>query len=246
MPVPRRRARALVAPRHLRYLPRVPPPRPAAVLAAERAIADLIGWGWRRLERAGEIRHGSRQARRFAAFGEESTIGFPPTVLHGVERIEVGTRTAFGPQVTLSTGMLIPLDDGGDPILTIGDRCVFGKGLSIVAHQRIEIGDDTVAGHYVYITDQNHGYEDVDVPIGAQLWKNAPVRIGPGCWLGHGSVILPGTTIGTHVAVAAGSVVRGEVPDRCVVAGAPARIVRRHLPEVGWVATEPDGTPRVD
>jgi acetyltransferase-like isoleucine patch superfamily enzyme len=209
-------------------------------------VADVIAWGWRHLGRAGTVRHGSRVASRFARFGEESTIAFPPTVLHGVERIEIGARTSFGPQATISAGMLVPLDDGRDPLLTVGDRCMFGKGISLVAHQRIEVGDDTIAGHHVYITDQNHGYEDIDQPIRTQLWKNAPVRIGAGCWLGHGAVVLPGTTIGRPVVVAAGSVVRGEIPDRCVVAGAPARIVRRHVPDLGWVATEPDGTPRLE
>jgi acetyltransferase-like isoleucine patch superfamily enzyme len=61
------------------------------------------------------------------------------------------------------------------------------------------------------------------------------VRIGSGSWLGANVVILPGTQIGEHVVVAAGAVVRGEVPDRCVVAGVPARIVRRWVEGQGWV-----------
>jgi acetyltransferase-like isoleucine patch superfamily enzyme len=48
-------------------------------------------------------------------------------------------------------------------------------------------------------------------------------------------VILPGAQIGEHVVVAAGAVVRGQVPDRCVVAGVPARIVKRWVEGAGWV-----------
>lgn len=204
----------------------------------------MIGWLWQRAAHAATVRSHSRQAAAFAAFGDESSIGFPPTALHGVDRIEIGAKTLIGVHATLSAGMLVPLEGAGrDPLLTIGDRCMFGRGVSIVAHQRIEIGDDTVAGHYVYITDQNHGYENLDLPIGRQMWKNDPVRIGPACWLGHGAIILPGTTIGRHVVVAAGSVVRGDVPDFCVVAGTPARIVRRHIEGRGWVATDPSGAP---
>jgi acetyltransferase-like isoleucine patch superfamily enzyme len=210
----------------------------------ERVAGDVIGWAWRRIERAGAVRTGSRQAQRFARFGDRSTIGFPPSVLHGVERIEVGTRTMIGPNVTLSAGMLVPLDDGQDPMLTIGDRCVIGKGSSIVAHERIEIGDDTMTGHFVYITDQNHGYEDLEVPVGKQMWKNNPVHIGPGCWLGTGAVILPGTTLGTNVVVAAGSVVRGQFPAHCVVAGTPARIVRRFVADHGWVSVDAKRSPQ--
>ena len=66
-----------------------------------------------------------------------------------------------------------------------------------------------------------------------------PVRIGSGSWLGHGVVVLPGVTIGEHVTVAAGSVVTKDVPDRCVVAGSPARIVRRHHEGEGWVRPDP-------
>ncbi|MPZ71831.1 MAG: acyltransferase [Nitriliruptorales bacterium] len=224
--------------------PRVPTDPNDGVRRVERVAGDVIGWVWRRVERTGRVLHGTRRARRFARFGADSVIGFPPAALHGVERIQIGARTTIGPHATLSAGMLVPLDHGRDPLLTIGDRCVFGKGVSIVAHEHIEIGDDTAAGHYVYITDQNHGYSDIDVPIGRQMWKNAPVRIGPACWLGHGSIILPGASIGRHVVVAAGSVVTGEIPDYSVVVGAPARIVRRYLPDRGWVPTDPDGKPR--
>jgi acetyltransferase-like isoleucine patch superfamily enzyme len=209
----------------------------------ERLAGDGINWLWQRVQRAATVRSDSRAAAKFAAFGADTTIAFPPAVLHGVERIEVGAKTMIGPHATLSAGMLVPLDGAGDPLLTIGDRCVFGKGLTIVAHERIEIGDDTAAGNYVFITDQNHGYENLDVPIGLQLWKNAPVSIGPACWLGNGSIILPGSTIGRHVVVAAGSVVTSDVPDYCVVAGVPAHIIRRHVPGQGWVATDPQGNP---
>jgi hypothetical protein len=60
------------------------------------------------------------------------------------------------------------------------------------------------------------------------------VEIGPGCWIGTGAVVLPGARIGRNVVVAAGAVVRGTVPDHAVVAGAPARVVRRWTPETGW------------
>jgi acetyltransferase-like isoleucine patch superfamily enzyme len=63
---------------------------------------------------------------------------------------------------------------------------------------------------------------------------NSAVSIGAGCWLGTGTVILPGSRLGRNVVVAAGSVVRGEVPDHCVVAGVPAKVVRSYVPGDGW------------
>lgn len=205
--------------------------------------ADVLGRLWQWVQRAGTITPGSRSAKRFAQFGKGSSITFPPAVLHCPERIALGKDTSLGANATLSVGMLAPLDTRTDTVITVGDRCSLGRGISIIAHERVEIGDDTFAGHSVYITDQNHGYEDLSTPIGRQLWRNAPVRIGDSCWLGHSSTILPGTTIGRHVVVAAGAVVTGHVPDYCVVAGVPARIIRRYVPDRGWVRTNAAGEP---
>lgn len=83
------------------------------------------------------------------------------------------------------------------------------------------------------LTDQNHNYKDPGTPIGRQLPVNRAVSIGAGSWLGAGAIVLPGARIGRNVVIAAGSVVRGEVPDRCVVAGVPAKVVREHTGD-GW------------
>jgi acetyltransferase-like isoleucine patch superfamily enzyme len=124
-------------------------------------------------------------------------------------------------------------------VLRIGDRCVIGRGSHVIAHESVVIGDDVFAGPYVYITDQNHGYRDPDVPIGRQLPVNAAVSIGAGSWLGAGAIVLPGACIGRNVVVAAGSVVRGVIPDRCVVTGVPARVVRVYAPGEGWPRVPP-------
>ncbi|CAH0497937.1 DapH/DapD/GlmU-related protein [Novosphingobium sp. CECT 9465] len=58
------------------------------------------------------------------------------------------------------------------------------------------------------------------------------ITIGRRCFIGGGSIIMPGVTIGNEVIVGAGSVVFDDVPDRCAVAGNPARIVKRDI-EVG-------------
>jgi acetyltransferase-like isoleucine patch superfamily enzyme len=199
-----------------------------------RLATDLIQSAWSFAIRHGSIRRGSRRAARFARFGEGSELTFPTTALMGEQRIEIGADTLVGPHATLSAGMPSTAHLPGPPIVTVGDRCLLGKGIGIVGHERIELGDDVFTGHFVYITDQNHGYEDLDVPIGLQLWRNAPVSIGAGSWLGHGSVILPGTRLGAHTVIAAGAVVSGEFPDNCVLAGVPARIVRHHDGE-RWV-----------
>ena len=135
----------------------------------------------------------------------------------------------LGPGITLSAGM-VPGQVGLFPrVVSIGDRCLVGKGSGIVGHFSVEIGNDVWTGHHVYITDQNHGYRDLDQPISRQTMPERPVRIGDGSWLGHGTIVLPGATIGRHVVVGANSVVTGELPDHCVAVGAPARVVKRHI-----------------
>jgi acetyltransferase-like isoleucine patch superfamily enzyme len=160
-------------------------------------------------------------------------MAFPMGSVFGEVGIEVGEDTLIGQQVSISAGMLPGQDLFQLTLLTIGDRCVIGRGSHIIAHQSITIGDDVWTGPYVYITDQNHGYEDLDVPIGRQFPVNRPVSIGAGSWLGAGAIILPGARIGRNVVVAAGSVVRGDVQDHCVVAGVPAKVIREHT-QIGW------------
>jgi acetyltransferase-like isoleucine patch superfamily enzyme len=201
----------------------------------ERIAGDAIHAAWQGVTRLGAIGPRHRRARSFHTFGDGSMIAFPQSVIFGEGRIALGRGSTVGPFASISAGMPSQAHERGDPIIVIGDRCTLGKGIGIVGHERIEIGDDIWTGHYVYITDQNHGYEDIELPIGVQMWKNEPVVIGAGSWLGHGAIVLPGSRLGRHVVVAAGAVVAGiEVPDNCVVAGVPARIVRRYVAGVGW------------
>jgi acetyltransferase-like isoleucine patch superfamily enzyme len=178
------------------------------------------------LSRRAAIGPRSRRARRFAAFGRGSAICFPPVALYGEAAIRIGEEVLIGPYVSLSAGMAPGQELISDEIVTIGDRSLIGRNSSIVGHLSITIGPDVYFGPNVYVTDQNHGVDDPLLPIGRQAQPEAPVVIGAGSWLGTNSVVLPGVTIGRHVAVGAGSVVTSDLPDRAVAAGAPARVIR--------------------
>ena len=197
-------------------------------------MAELIQRAWRYAEQAAPITAQSAAGRRFAAFGAGSLIAFPAGSVYGERWIEVGSDSMFAAGVTLCAGMAPGHDLGPSPVLRVGDRCVIGRGSHIVAHHSLDIGHDVYTGPYVYITDQNHSYADPDTPIGSQWPVNSAVSIGAGSWLGTGAIILPGAIIGRNVVVAAGAVVRGKIPDRCVVAGVPARVVRQYEPSNGW------------
>ena len=198
------------------------------------AVSGLVHAGWRAIQAAGTITADTPAGRKFAAFGPRSMMAFPAGAVFGEGWIEIGDETMIAEHVTLSAGLVPGHDLGDQPVLRVGDRCVIGRGSHVVAHYSITIGDDVFTGPYVYITDQNHGYADPDLPIGRQWPVNMAVVIGSGSWLGAGAIVLPGARIGRNVVVAAGSVVRGTVPDRCVVAGVPARVVREYVPGSGW------------
>ncbi len=181
----------------------------------------------------------TRRGRRFGAFGRNSVICFPWNTVFNEQYIHIGEGTMFGPQITLSAGMVPGQQMVSDPVVSVGDRCLIGKGSGIVGHLRIEIGNDVWTGHHVYITDQNHGYEDRDLPVSQQVMPERPVSIGDGSWLGHGTVVLPGARIGRHVVIGANSVVTGDIPDYSVAVGVPAarhqvdRLIRRPNREAG-------------
>jgi acetyltransferase-like isoleucine patch superfamily enzyme len=203
-------------------------------MRARSLISALVNEAWKRLCVLGAVGPDDPGSRRFHSFGVGSCLAFPPGNSFGEEWIDIGCHTLIGPNVTMSAGMFPGQEMLSRPVVRIGDRCVIGRGSHIVGHLRIEIGDDVMTGPYVYITDQNHGYRDIDEPIGTQRPSEKPVSIGAGSWIGTGAMILPGACIGEHVVVAAGAVVNGFVPPRCVVAGVPARIVSRHIEGVGW------------
>ncbi len=192
------------------------------------------GQAW--VAQVGAIGPNDARGRSFGAFGSGSCLVFPQGSIYNEQYIHIGEGTIVGPDTSLSAGMAPGQVMASNPVVRIGDHCVIGRGSHVVGHWSIEVGDEVQTGPYVYITDQNHSYADVRTPIGRQWPVEAAVRIGSGSWLGAHAVVLPGADIGEQVVVAAGAVVRGHVPDRCVVAGVPAKIVRRWEPGIGWRA----------
>ena len=181
-----------------------------------------------KLNRVAAIGPNDPPAQAYKNFGIGSIINWPTGNMYGERWISIGCDTMISAHVTLSAGMVPGQQMLTDPVVSIGDRCLIGRGSAIVGHYRIDIGDDVYTGMNVYVTDQNHGYEDIKKPIGVQDPHDDPVVIGSGSWIGSGAVILPGARIGEHCVVAANSVVRGEFQPNSVIAGVPAKVVRTH------------------
>jgi sugar O-acyltransferase (sialic acid O-acetyltransferase NeuD family) len=119
-----------------------------------------------------------------------------------------------------------------DPSVTVPRRMVIGPGSYINAG--CSLGSASLFGRFVFINRGSsighHARFGAFVSIGPGAAIAGNVTIGVGTMVGAGATILPGLFIGENAVVAAGSVVTHDVPDHCLVAGHPARIVRKTVP----------------
>ena len=108
--------------------------------------------------------------------------------------------------------------------LTVGDQVQIGEFCVLRANGGLTIGSRVLVASNVVITTRAHPIE----PPRFDVMEDAPIVIGDDVWIGAGAVVLPGVTIGDGAVVAAGAVVSRDVEPGTVVAGVPARVLRRH------------------
>lgn len=171
-------------------------------------------------------------------FGIKSCINHP---------IRVAGNVSIGNYVNIQYKSWIeaqPLTGYDNPCLKINDGCVIGHFNEIYATKSVIIEKDVLTADRVYISDNLHGYKDIKTPILKQpiIQNGNGVVIGEGSWLGVGVCVL-GASIGKHCVIGSNAVVTKDIPDFCIAAGIPARIIKRYdfdLKE--WRATNPDGS----
>ena len=106
----------------------------------------------------------------------------------------------------------------------LGKNVYANFGLTLVDDTDIDIGDYTMIGPNVTIATAGH---PIDPDLRRKgLQYNLPVRVGRNCWLGAGTVVLPGVTIGDDTVIGAGSVVTKDIPAGVVAVGNPCRVMR--------------------
>ena len=127
-----------------------------------------------------------------------------------------------------------------DPELTFGEGCSIGYFNHIAAVRSVVLGKNVLTANGVYISDNLHTFEDIHVPIMHQPVRfKAVVAIGDGAWIGENACII-GAKIGRNCVIGANSVVLQDVPDYCVAAGAPARVIKRYNEKSGkWEPVVP-------
>lgn len=129
----------------------------------------------------------------------------------------------------------------GSGKLVIGDRTYVGGATRIGTFEEITIGNDVIIANEVHIYDNNnHPVQPIKrlemtkaMDYESSLWgwndnvEKSPIRIGDNVWIGERTTILKGVTIGRGSVIACNSVVTHDVPEYCIAAGNPARIVKK-------------------
>lgn len=155
----------------------------------------------------------------FKSIGKKSTI-INPMFLTNIDKISLGDNVFIRDFIRLE-----PINNGK---LFIKDNVSIEQRCHITIAGELIIGANTSILFDTMITDIDHEYENIELPVSAQPLKISKTYIGESCFIGSGAKIQAGTILGKHCVIGANSVVRGIFPDYCVIVGVPARIVKRY------------------
>lgn len=157
----------------------------------------------------------------------------------------------------VQVGHDVKLPDGSDILTatTIGDGTRFAGAVFIRGAAPCQIGKYCAIGRELDIITSDHPTDGANLQLALQRRVGAasrvrasPVEIGHNCWIGDRVIVLAGSTIGDGSVIAAGSVVRGDIPPFSIAAGVPARVIRQRfsdevvqlLQQLAWWHWEPE------
>lgn len=154
-----------------------------------------------------------------------SFAGLPYVHLAKGSELKIGNNCRFmsktiGNFIGINHRCIISSSNPGSR-LVIGDNCGF-SGTSIWCFEKITIGDNVNVGANVVIMDGDAHQND------PRAGKNKPVVIEDNVWIGAGTTVLKGVTIGRNSLIGAGSVVVKDIPANTVAAGNPCKVIRNH------------------
>ncbi len=143
-----------------------------------------------------------------------------PLFIFGSKKIFIGKKVRIFPNVRLEV-------HGINSKITIGDNVGIAQNVHITSGSNLTIGKNTTILANVFITNIDHDYKELDVPVLQQKTLINETIIGENCFIGIGAAIQAGTILGKQCIVGTNSVVRGKFPDYCVIVGNPAKIIKQ-------------------
>lgn len=154
--------------------------------------------------------------RRGVACAGVPTFSGPWPEIRNDGTFTVGAHCTFN---TFRLRQLLTVGPGAE--LVLGDYAFLNDGVNICATQSVRIGHHSKLGDMTYVYDTDFHEISPDRPT-----RRQPVVIGDNVWVGAQVMIMPGSVIGDHSVIAAGSIVTGEIPPKSLAAGAPAKVIK--------------------
>lgn len=152
-------------------------------------------------------------------------IGKNVKIYEGVKLAsQKGCPINIGDNVSIEKGVVISTSEKGKII--IGNNVYIGEYCVLTSNEEIEIGDNALISPHNDIVDFNHIYQDSKKPINQQGFVTKKIKIEEDVWIGSGSKILMGVTLGRGAVIGAGSVITKDVPPYHVVVGNPAEKIK--------------------
>ncbi|MBL7858082.1 MAG: hypothetical protein JNM57_10380 [Cyclobacteriaceae bacterium] len=137
-----------------------------------------------------------------------------------------GGSISIGENTEILEGVLIQTYGGK---ITIGANCSINPYTIIYGHGNTTIGENVLIAGGCMIIPSNHSFSNPTISIREQPSVSKGITIERNVWIGHGSSVLDGVTIGQGSVVAAGSVVNKTIPAHSVVAGVPAQVIKKRI-----------------
>lgn len=155
-----------------------------------------------------------------------NTILYKTSITDNEKLITIGDNTTIlrGTRLQLYTKQ-----SNAAASITIGNNCYIGYNNSFLAGGKIIIENNVLMASNILISSENHSMdpEDKDYYMDQPL-SCADVKICEGTWIGEKVCILPGVTIGKKCIIGAASIVTHSIPDYCIAAGNPARVIKQY------------------
>lgn len=168
--------------------------------------------------------------RAIPMVSKDCYFGYPFGFVKGGNLV-IGKGTSFADDCVVASWKGKENASIDDAQISIGENCSFNRFNHITAINKVQIGNGVMTGMYVVITDNSHGILSLDmaeIPVKKRpLVSKGPIIIGNNVWLGDKVAVMPNVKIGNNVIVGANSVVTHDLPDNCMAAGAPAKIIKR-------------------
>ena len=159
----------------------------------------------------------------FLFFGRKSTICFPFQV-DGAKYIYIDDKV----HIHRDCWLLALKTQDYTPELKINSNTYIGRFAHIVCVDKLLIHSNVLISDKVYISDNLHSYQDINIPIKDQpIISRGKVEIGENTWIGE-NVSVIASSIGMHCVIGANSVVLDDIPDYSLAVGSPAKVIKQY------------------